>query len=177
MKLAWLANTRPDCLLEISKLAQVTKERFEQEPRECIKHINRVVKYATRNRLTLRVPRLDVNTVRVVGFADASFAGNYDLSSKLGFIVVLADAKNECVPIAFNSYKARRVTRSAMTAEVIAFSDMVNAAITLARELETPLGHPIHPQLHTDSKGLFDVISKGSRTAEKRLMLDIAAAR
>ena len=177
MKVAWLANTRPDCLLEISKLAQVTKERFEQERRECIKHINRVVKYATSNRLTLRVPKLKVDTVRVVGFADASFAGNHDLSSQLGFIVLLVDANNDCVPITFKSYKARRVARSAMTAEVIAFSDMVDAAITLARELENLLGRPVHLQLHTDSKCLFDVISKGSRTAEKRLMLDIAAAR
>ena len=34
-------------------------------------------------------------------------------------------------------------------------------------------------QLHllTDSKSLFDIISKGSRTNEKRVMLDIHAAR
>ena len=31
--------------------------------------------------------------------------------------------------------------------------------------------------LRTDSKSLFDVISKGSRASEKRMMLDIAAAR
>ncbi len=28
MRLAWLANTRPDCVYEISQLAQVTEERF-----------------------------------------------------------------------------------------------------------------------------------------------------
>ena len=32
-------------------------------------------------------------------------------------------------------------------------------------------------QILTDSKSLLDVISKGSRTSEKRMMLDIAAAR
>lgn len=32
-------------------------------------------------------------------------------------------------------------------------------------------------QLLTDSRTLFDVISKGTRTSEKRLMLDVASAR
>lgn len=49
--------------------------------------------------------------------------------------------------------------------------------MTLAAELGYIYGLPIPVQLLTDSKSLFDVISKGSRTSEKRMMLDIAAAR
>lgn len=47
----------------------------------------------------------------------------------------------------------------------------------MAAELETVMGRKIPVQLFTDSKCLFDVIWKGSRTSEKRIMLDIAAAR
>ena len=43
MRLAWLANTRPDCLLEISQLAQITKDVFEDSKREAIKRLNKAV--------------------------------------------------------------------------------------------------------------------------------------
>lgn len=39
------------------------------------------------------------------------------------------------------------------------------------------VGFKVLLQLITDSKSLFNVISKGSRTLEIRMMLDIAAAR
>ena len=64
-----------------------------------------------------------------------------------------------------------------MAGEVIAFSDLFDIAATLASELGEIYGRRIPVQLLTDSKSLFDVISKGSRTSEKRTMLDIAAAR
>ena len=81
------------------------------------------------------------------------------------------------VPINFKSYKSRRVTRSSMAGEVIAFSDLFDVATTLANELELVFSRKVPVQLFTDSKSLFDFISKGSRTSEKRMMLDIAAAR
>ena len=177
MRLAWLANTRPDCLHEIAQLAQVSSEVFEAEKKQCIKRLNRAVKYAINNRTPLRIKKLDPESVRIVGFSDASFAGNRDLSSQLGYIILLVDKHNNCVPLMFKSYKARRVTRSAMAAEVIAFSDMADAAVTLSKEVERTLGRTIALQLLTDSKCLFDVISKGSRTSERRLMLDIASSR
>lgn len=64
-----------------------------------------------------------------------------------------------------------------MSGEVIAFSDMFDLAIAIPLELSTMMGKSVPLQLLTDSKSLFDVISKGSRTSEKRSMLDIAAAR
>lgn len=64
-----------------------------------------------------------------------------------------------------------------MSSEVIAFSDMFDIAVALSEELSTVVKQRVPVQLLTDSKSLFDVISKGSRTSEKRTMLDIAAAR
>eukprot|EP00171_Calliarthron_tuberculosum_P020880 IDg20880t1 len=64
-----------------------------------------------------------------------------------------------------------------MAGEVIAFSDLFDVSMTLASELNTVLDKHIPVQLLTDSKSLFDVISKGTRTNEKHTMLEIAAAR
>ena len=63
-----------------------------------------------------------------------------------------------------------------MAGEVIAFRDLFDIAATLASELGEIYGRRIPVQLLTDSKSLPDVISKGSRTSEKRTMVDIAAA-
>ena len=177
MKLAWLANTRPDCLFEISQLAQVTEDMFNQKPKQILQRLNKAVAFAVDNRVSLRIPKLDKSTLRVTGYSDASFANNADLSTQLDHICFLRDDTGALIPIFFKSYKAKRVTRSAMAGEVIAFSDLFDVAAVLSAELEVLLGTKVPVQLLTDRKSLFDVISKGSKTSEKRIMLDIAAAR
>ena len=91
MCLAWLANTRPDCLLEISQLAQVTEENFKASKRHVLKRLNKAVRYAVDNRVPLKIRKLSVASLKVIGFSDASFANNADLSSQLGHICFLGD--------------------------------------------------------------------------------------
>lgn len=142
-----------------------------------VRQLNRAVRYAIQNQISLKIPNLDIGTLRIIGYSDSSFANNRDLSSQLGHICFLGDDSGAVAPIYFKSYKARRVTRSAMSGEVIAFSDLFDVAITFAQEIGIMLSRKVPVQLLTDSKSLFDVVSKGSRTSEKRMMLDIAAAR
>lgn len=177
MKFAWLSHSRPDCLFEISQLAQVTEAKFDSSKREFLKRLNRAVKFADDHRVSLKIRKLDKESLRIIGFSDASFANNDDLTSQLGHIVFLGDKNIHFVPLTFKSYKARRVTRSVMTGEVIAFSDIFDIAATISQELGILLQKRIPVELLTDSESLFDVVSKGSRMSEKCLMLDIAAAR
>lgn len=176
-KLGWLSNSRPDCLFEVSQLAQITDEHFENSPKPHLTRINRATSCAIKNHTSLLLPKLDIKTLRVIGFSDSSFANNHDLSSQIGYIVFLGDSSGMVAPIQFKSYKEKRVTRSAMSGEVIAFGDMSDYAITLAIELSTILSKHVPLLLLTDSKCLFDVVAKNSRTSEKRTMLDIAAVR
>ena len=64
-----------------------------------------------------------------------------------------------------------------MAGEVIAFSGRFDVERTLGAELSTMLGRHILVQLFTNSKSLSDVIPKGYRTSEKRMMLKMAAPR
>ncbi len=64
-----------------------------------------------------------------------------------------------------------------MAGEVIAFSDLFDAAASLSAGLSLFLLRNVPVKLVADSKCLFDVTSNGTRTSEKRKMLDIAAAR
>jgi hypothetical protein len=43
----------------------------------------------------LKFVKLDVNTLQLLVFTDASFANNKDLSLQIGYILVLADASNK----------------------------------------------------------------------------------
>ena len=78
--------------------------------------------------------------------------------------------------IAFKSYKSSRVARSVLSAEFIAFVYMFDEALAIRHQIQEMLEQKIALQLLTDSS-LSDVISKGSRTSERRLMIDIAAFR
>ena len=113
--------------------------------------------------------------MRVIDFSDAFFSNNHDLSSQLRLIILLADERKNEIATNFKSYIARIIVCSAMVREFIEFSAMFNAATTQTKELKGFYGRAIPLQLFTDSKSLFNVISKGLRTSEKRLVLQIAA--
>lgn len=132
--------------------------------------------YATENLTVLKVSKLDAPSLKMVVFSGTTLSNNYYLSSKLGYIIFLGDRSDTVVPLIFRCYKARKITRSAMTGEVIAFSDMYDYSIALLQDLAKLMGVSIAFQLLTDSKSLFEVIWKGARTSEKCLMLDISAA-
>ena len=177
MRLAWLANTRPDLQFEISQLAQITGRRFNDDARAHLKRLNAAIRYAHHNIAYLKFPKLDRSSLRIIGYSDAAFANNLDLTSQLGRIILLTDKSQAAVPVSFKSYKSRRVTRSVLSAEVIAFADLFDDAYALRSQIEQANGRAVPMHLMTDSKSLFDIISKGSRTSEKRVMLDIHSAR
>lgn len=54
---------------------------------------------------------------------------------------------------------------------------MFYISIALSQDLRIAMSKPISVQLLKDSKSLFDVISKGSRTSEKRTMVYRSTAR
>lgn len=69
------------------------------------------------------------------------------------------------------------MTRSVLAATLVAFRALFHATYTLPEEVERLLGKPKVPvQQLTDRKSLFEIISKGNRASEKRLM-DITCAR
>lgn len=103
IKLAWLSNTRPDCLFEISQLAQITEDMFEADSKRVIQQLNRAVRYAIQNQVSPKIPALDPDSLRIIGFSDSSFANNRDLSSQVGHICFLGDDSGAVAPIYFKS--------------------------------------------------------------------------
>jgi hypothetical protein len=143
-----------------------------------IKGLNAVVKHLRKTAsFTLTYPKLDINLLTLKVYTDASYANNYDGSSQLGYIIFLAEATRKCQPIVWPSHKSRCVTRSVLGSETMAFADGFDAAYSLKHDLQTILKRSVDILMYTDSLSLFDVITKSSTTAEKRLMIDFMVVR
>lgn len=176
MSLAWLCHTRPEISCVVAQAAQVTQNVFDAD---AVKQINSTIRAVKREpRKGIKHRKLDLNSLRLQVYSDSSFANNRDSSSQLGYLIVMADASNRCNILQYRSFKSRRVTRSVLGAEVYAFAEAFDAAFIMKHDLENVLGRqvPVLAML-TDSKGLFDVITKNSITSERRLMIDLLAAR
>lgn len=128
MKVAWLAHTGPDVLFEVSQLAQVTGFIFGANFKKEIKALNNALKYVHENPVTIAFPKLDLESLPIVGLFDVSFANNRDLSTQIRIIIFIVDESGYSIPIHFKSFKTRRVERSVLGGEPIAFGDLTDYA-------------------------------------------------
>lgn len=77
----------------------------------------------------------------------------------------------------YSSEKARRVVHSIMGGETLALSEGFDVVFSLARDLSRVYNRRVSIRVYTDSQQLFDTVSKGKRTTERSLMIDVAAIR
>ena len=131
MKLAWLANTGPDIVLEISQVAQVTRAMYEKDISIYFKRLNKAINYVHDHKESIRILKLDYNTLRITAYSDAAFANYVDLSSQPGRIVLLTENKHNAISVSYKSYKSRRVERSELSAEEIAFADLLDDVLAI----------------------------------------------
>ena len=150
---------------------------YEKNIAKHYKRLDKAIKFVHDHKASIRIPKLYCNSLKISVYSDAAFANTPDLSSQLGQIVLLTDDNHNPIPVSYKSYKTRSVARSVLFAEVIAFANLFDDALTIRKQLEFVLRQLIQVRILTDSKNLFDIISKGGRTSEKRIMLDIYADR
>ena len=87
----WFAHTRPDVCCEINRVAQVTQEKFQNMH---IEHLNmQINRVHSSPNLGLQYKSLDRVSLHLRCYADASFASNDDLSSQIGYVILLCDAE------------------------------------------------------------------------------------
>ena len=110
-------------------------------------------------------------------FTDSLFANNKDLSSQIGYVIVMADQSNNANIVHWSSTKCKRVTRSILASELytIAHGFDIGAAIKSTAQQILHINIPLI--VCTDSKSLYDCLVKLGTTQEKRLMVDIMCLR
>merc|ERR1712148_115696 len=126
----------------------------------------------------LVVRKIELQSVQMIVYTDASFANLPGGSSQLGYVVFIADAKGNSTPIAWASKKARRVARSTLTAETLAAVEGVDAGFAVKTVLEEILVRKLPPIiLYTDNKSLYDTARTSNALADRRLLIDMSALR
>lgn len=174
-RVAWMAHSRPDMSCGIIKMAQVAEQAFGPD---AVRALNTVIKRAKAgDDLRLMYPALDRSTLRLRVYVDASFAGNADLSSQVGYVVLLCDHTGASHILSYCSKKCKRVKRSAMAGEVCALFAALDEAFIIRHDLEALYQQRIPLNIFTDSKQALDVITRATDPTEKRLLIDIAGLR
>lgn len=173
--LSWLCNTRPDLCCIINRAAQVTADTMCSEK---VSEFNKAIKLAKDPAVNgLQFLPLNHTSLVLKVYADAAFSCNDDLSSQIAYIIILCDGEGHAHILDYSSKKSKRVVRSIMGGEVYAFADAFDKAFVIRKDMENTLGVKLPLHMFTDSKQLFDAMTKGQQTTEKRLMIDISAAR
>jgi hypothetical protein len=76
---------------------------------------------------------LDISSLSLLVFTNASFAINKDLSSQIGFIIALTDRNQSVNILHWSLIKCKRVTRSVLASKLyaLAYGFDIGAAIKL----------------------------------------------
>lgn len=93
-KLSWVFNTRPDICAAVSHLSQIAEKSFDENIYMLAnKVINRL-----KNTLSLRLcfPKLDLKSVYLLVYSDASANDTSDQRCQIGFIILPMDKFNQC---------------------------------------------------------------------------------
>ena len=171
----WFAHIRPDLCCAINRAAQVTRETFQKRRIEELN--NATSRVCSSRNLGLQIGSFDRCSLHLRCYADASLASKDDLCSQLGYFILLCDADDHCHILDYASCKRKRVVRSIMGGEIYAFAEGFDSVYAIKHTLEKVYRQVLPINMLKDSKQMFDVITKASHIAEKRLMIDVAAAR
>ena len=125
-KLNWLAGmTRPEISFTVSDVSsRITSAKISD-----IKLINKTIKFLKTTEGFIKIPKLDVTSLKIKVFTDASFNNLMDGQSQGGHIVLVTDSYNNSSVISWSSNKVRRVVRSTLAAETLSFADGAESAI------------------------------------------------
>ncbi|KAF2022826.1 hypothetical protein EK21DRAFT_105605 [Setomelanomma holmii] len=138
---------------------------------------------------SLRYIPVDLNNAKLIVFVDGSFANNKDLSSQLGFVLMLVNKSTDIENtftirsnvIHYNSTKCKRVTQSVLASKIYGMVNRFDIGIAIATTLQmiterlSLLAVPL--TICTDFFSLYECLVKLETTKEKRLIIDIMALR
>lgn len=174
-KVQYIATTtRPD----LASPSQLRAAEVTNPIRSTFRKLKDLVNYCHKSKdLGLKFVALDKESIRIVLFTDASFGNKRDLSSQMGFLIVIVDRADNANILHYGSQKCRRVTRSVMAAEVLALVHGFDNDYVVKHTLCELLGKELPIDVFVDSQTTFNCVGKNAATLEKRPQIDVSALR
>ena len=166
-QLLWVAgNTRPDISFETSALCNPGKSAVVDD----LLKVNKAILKVKQEKGVLRFMNIgspDMWSLKV--YCDSSHANLPDGSSQGGYIVLLSGEDDKVAPLAWQSKKLHRVTRSTLASETLATIEAVDAALLLAKQIGEVLS--IEPKINvfTDCKSLYQMLHTSKVVTDKSL--------
>ncbi len=139
-----------------------------------IKELNKRLSWQIQNsHKGLKFIKLDTKTLKLLVFTDTSFTNNKDLSSQIGYIIILADITKKANIIHWSSIKYKRVTKSILVSKLYRMAYGFDITVTIKSTVDRVLQINLPLVLCTDSKSLYDCLIWLGTTQEKQLMIDV----
>ena len=164
---------QPEASFDLSFAAQVIN-LGENDAKELNKRLSWQLQNFDRG---LKFVKLDGKSLQLLVFTDASFANNKDLSSQIGYVIVLTDATKKANIVHWSSIKCKRVTRSVLASELYGMAHGFDIGAAIKSTVDKILQINLPLVLCTDSKSLYDCLVRLGTTQEKRLMIDVMCLR
>eukprot|EP00971_Amphidinium_carterae_P113980 2258445-Amphidinium_carterae.2 len=193
-ELNWLQTvSRPDLAGAVS----ILQTSFGEPTVETLLEANRIVREAKANCVTLRIPSISMDRIRLVCTADSAWGNAPDLSSHMGYMMLATDETLDTghiapvAPLLWKSHKQKRKTPSTLAAEAqatgegIGVLDWCKVFLEACVQEDFELQHwesavSCRPSLVlTDCKSVFDSLSQlwSTGVADKRTAIDLAIIR
>ena len=136
--------------------------------------VNKLVKYIQTEPLVITFPKLNVDSLHITLYCDASFRNLPDGGSQGGHIIFLCDDDENCCPIAWSSSRIKRIVHSTLAAETLSLVDGSGTALYVQSLMNVVVSCREVINVLTDNKSLYDTTHAKKPTNDKRLRVDIA---
>lgn len=115
--------------------------------------------------------QLDEESLNLRVYSDFSRTENSDLTSQIGYIVLLCNKNDDCLILHYTSNNLKLVVLSGLYTELVFCSASFDYGTTLPLELENIFNLRLLLNTFTDSKYLFDSENKANYFKEGCLMI------
>ena len=179
-QLNWIAGiSRPDVSFVVCQLSTVFNKATVQDMLRAMK----VLKYLKGSELAVKIPSMgDLKRLEIWSYSDSSYANLPNGGSQGGVIIFMVNPSNMCCfPVFWKSVKLKRVVKSTLAAETLAFVEACDTAFVIGKQFDEILcrtNRPDRPiQGFTDNKSLYDSAHTVKVISDVRLRVEMQIVR